>query len=185
MVLAAALGVGAYAYVSGGPAPVHSFYETTALVIPVLIVALAVERPALAIFEGARAYRIPVFLFLLIGESCALMGASGVFRGGDLWGDSKKFQGGAVASSRLGTDLLATGTISGLVAGFAIIAVLAIFGPDWLHKRDQSSQGASDASPGQKGLVAGLAMIAVLAIFRSDWLHKSQGASAASPKQKP
>ncbi|MGA7705816.1 MAG: hypothetical protein WB998_13075 [Solirubrobacteraceae bacterium] len=145
MVLAAGLVAALYTYVSGGPGPVHSFYETTALVIPVLILALAVERRALAIFEGqATAYRILVFLFLLIGESCALMGASGVFRG-DLAADSEKFQGGAVASSSLGTNVLATGTIGGLVAGFAIIAVLAIVGPDWLHKLDKP-QGTSDVN---------------------------------------
>jgi hypothetical protein len=133
----AALVAGLYTGLSAPPEPVHSFYETTAQVIPVLIVALAVESPARAIFEGQTSvYRILVFLFLLIGESCALLGASGVFRGG-LSANSEEFQNGVVADTSWGTHLLAAGTVGGLVGGFAMIAVLTIF-------------GASDPSPEQK-----------------------------------
>jgi hypothetical protein len=79
----------------------------------------------------ASAYRTLLFFFLLLGETCALAGASGVLRG-HLYAESAAFQNGVVAESYVLSDLIAAGTGAGLVGGFVMIAVLAAGGPGWL-----------------------------------------------------
>jgi hypothetical protein len=126
----AAIVAAVLALVSSGDGPAQSFYGTAAAIIPVLMVALAVEGRAADAFEGesGNAYRVLLFVFLLMGETCALLGASGIFRG-HIHAASTMFQGGAVAESHALVSVIAAGTGAGLVGGFVMIAVLAVGGP--------------------------------------------------------
>lgn len=115
--------VAAVVTLTPGPKPVHSFYDTAALVMPVLIVALAVESRALEILRDNDAARVLMFIALLAGESAALVGSSGVFRGHTR---SMNFEQGTVATPAGLNDLLAVVMIGGFVCGFVMLAVLAL-----------------------------------------------------------
>jgi hypothetical protein len=123
----AAAVVAAVVTLTPGPAPVHSFYDTAALVMPVLIVALAVEGRPLKILRGNNAARVLMFIALLAGESAALVGSSGVFRGHTR---PRNFEQGTVATPASLNDLLAVVMISGFVCGFVMLAVLALIKVD-------------------------------------------------------
>jgi hypothetical protein len=111
---------------SDGQLPRPQFYEIAATVIPVLVVAFAVEDRAGRLFKGRRMwiYRAQLFLFLLGGELFAFLGLSGVLRH-----DARDFALGAVAESQFWNNAIAGGTAAGLIGGFLMIAVLAVGGP--------------------------------------------------------
>jgi hypothetical protein len=113
--------------------PVPSFYTTSAQIIPILVVAFAVESRAVSFMAQpqAKIYRAVLFLFLLIGELSALLGASGALRGNGSITDSA-FATGYVAASGLLSNVLAGATAAGLVGGFVMVAILALSGPGWL-----------------------------------------------------
>ncbi|MGN6371556.1 MAG: hypothetical protein ACTHM1_00975 [Solirubrobacteraceae bacterium] len=130
--LAAAV-VAAVVTLTPGPMPVHSFYDTAALVMPVLIVALVVERRALEVLRSNNAARVLMLTAMLAGESAALIGSSGVFRGHT---GSMSFEQGTVATPAALNALLAVVMIGGFVCSFVMLAVLALTRVD-----DQRGEG--------------------------------------------
>ncbi len=97
-----ALAAGVAVYFSGGDfdLPVPAFYGTAAEIIPVLILAFTLESRAVDFLADPRAklYRVQLFLFLSIGELCALLGVSGAVRG-SVSATSPDFEHGLIASS--------------------------------------------------------------------------------------
>jgi hypothetical protein len=142
IVLAAIAGIFIY-FTDEGVLPVSQFYGTAAQIIPILMVAFALERRAIEFVSDpqARIYRIQLFLFLLVGELFALLGASGALRDPD---HPKAFAAGSVGGQDW-SNVIAAGTAAGLVGGFALLTVLAVSGPGWLHLsfRQESSKKAS------------------------------------------
>jgi hypothetical protein len=144
LVLASASAVAVYLSDGIYTLPVQSFYGTAAQIIPILIVAFALENRAVAFLSDPRAriYRAQLFLFLAAGELFALLGASGALRG-DISAASRDFAVGEVAASIPLSNVIAAGTAAGLVGGFTMIAVLALGGPGWIlvsrPKKDSSA----------------------------------------------
>jgi hypothetical protein len=63
-----------------GTLPKPGFYETAAQIIPVLIVALAIEGHAQKLWSRLRfAYKLQVFFCLALGELAAILAAAGTF----------------------------------------------------------------------------------------------------------
>jgi len=154
-----ALAAGAAAFFSGGlfRLPAQSFYGTAAQIIPILIVAFAVERRASALYSDRRTkvYRTLLFAFLCVGELCALLGASGAIRG-DISAGSWEFKTGLVAETEFLSNVIAGGTAAGLVGGFVMTAVVALGGPGWLSVSwgFSSTQEEPDSDTEDPGRVA-------------------------------
>lgn len=68
-----------------------------------------------------------MFTAMLAGESAALIGSSGVFRGHT---PSMNFEQGTVATPAALNDLLAVVMIGGFVCSFVMLAVLALIRVD-------------------------------------------------------
>jgi hypothetical protein len=102
-----------------GTLPESSFYEMAAQVIPILIVALAVENRAHAFWGRiSNVYNVQVVVFLAVGELSAIVAASGVIAEGD-----------ALVGPTVGISQAMLGaTVAGLVAGFVSVLVLALRG---------------------------------------------------------
>jgi hypothetical protein len=139
-VFGVAIALGVLLALSGGGfiAPVQSFYGIVAGVIPLLIIAFAVEKRSSEFFRQAHVYRILLFFFLLLGEVCALIGASGSLRpplsafrhySDPLKAADTSFDHGFVAFSKTATNVIIAGTVIGLGCGFLMIAMLAVL-PD-------------------------------------------------------
>lgn len=130
MPLGLALIAWALVYQSDAQFPVADFYSLAAQIIPILMIAFALESRATEFFSDPQIkfYRLQLFLFLLGGEIFALLGASGSLRG-DV--SMRQFSEGLVAKDDW-ANLIAAGTAAGLVGGFAMLAVLALSGPGWL-----------------------------------------------------
>jgi hypothetical protein len=155
----ASLGAGVLAALSGttGPLaglegnqpfwdPTLSFYVVAAGVIPLLLIAFAVERRADDYFGPGWPFRALLLTFLMAGELCALVALSGVLRPfpavptvESMAVADSAFNDGAVASASM-TNVLAAGTAGGLVGGFVMIAMLAIGGPTFLRRRQPGSE---------------------------------------------
>jgi hypothetical protein len=119
-------------YTSDAYLPFPTYYGLAAQIIPILMIAFALESRATDLLSDPqmRFYRLQLFLFLLGGEIFALIGASGVLRGEV---SRAELAQGYVAESFSGSNLIAAGTTMGLVGGFAMLAVLALFwGPGWV-----------------------------------------------------
>ena len=93
--------------------PGHDFYSVAAEVIPLLLIALMVERTLIAALP--RTIYIEFAAMLLIGEIAALLAVSEIF-------GSEASVGGRYA----GTGVLATLTAGGLLAGGMLVAAAAI-----------------------------------------------------------
>jgi hypothetical protein len=123
---------GIVVYSSRAYLPFPVYYGLAAQIIPILMIAFALESRATDLLSDPqmRFYRIQLFLFLLVGEVFALLGASGALRGEVTAGEIKQ---GYVADDFATSNLIAAGTTVGLVGGFAMLAVLALFwGPGWV-----------------------------------------------------
>jgi hypothetical protein len=152
-----AIAIGVFAATSGGNffAPVQSFYGIVAGIIPLLIIAFAVEKSSSEFFRQARIYRIVLFLFLLVGELCALLGASGAlrppvsdFRKSDdpVAAADSSFDHGYVAFSQTATNVIIAGTLVGLGCGFLMITAMAVL-PDVVTRsapEPETAGGAGD-----------------------------------------
>lgn len=160
IVLAIAAGVSTA--LIGGPfyLPVASFYGIAAGIIPLLIIALAVETRASEFFKQHTRYRGLLFLFLLAGELFALLGASGTLREpasafryelDPAQAASTHFDAGYVASPALLTVIIG-GTVIGLVGGFLMIASVAVLGPDVVTRQPSPDR---DAEAGTTSAVGG------------------------------
>jgi hypothetical protein len=101
--------------------------------------------------------RFTLLACLLVGETFALLGASGAFRqpvyctgscpSPELaQQENSLFDAGYVAKSSFTTNLIAGGTVTGLVGGFGLIALLAVGGPDLATLRPKRSKGALPAA---------------------------------------
>lgn len=94
-----------------------------AQVIPVLIVAIAVENRAHAFWGRiSNIYNAQIVLFLAIGELCAIVAASGVIA--DELAESDALVGPTPAISQA----MLAATVVGLTAGFFSVLVLAFRG---------------------------------------------------------
>ena len=114
----------AWAFLPGGTRAQPGFYETAAQIIPVLILALAVEQ----LWGGwTLPYRAVVLVPLVAGEIAALSAAAlatQVFSGGDylVRCSAKIVDWGAASCSRILTDVLGALTAISLIVG--LVAVL-------------------------------------------------------------
>jgi hypothetical protein len=128
---ALAVAAGAFSYLSDARLPVPGFYELAAQIIPILMIAFALESRATEFLSDPqiKVYRLQLFLFLLGGEIFALLGASGALRG---YGPARHYAEGLVANSYGLSNLIAAGTAAGLMGGFAMLVVLALSNPGWL-----------------------------------------------------
>jgi hypothetical protein len=129
--LALAIAAGAFTYLSNARLPVSDFYGLAAQIIPILMIAFALESRATEFLSHPQIkfYRLQLFLFLLGGEIFALLGASGALRG---YQPSHRYAEGLVAHSTGLSNLIAAGTAAGLIGGFAMLVVLALSDPGWL-----------------------------------------------------
>jgi hypothetical protein len=118
--------------------PGRNYYATAAQVIPVLVVALALEARAQKVFpndQPARtALKIQLFLFLLLGEAAAFLGMSGALGGEGTSRDHTHphvngAEEGMVATTDFLSNLLAALTGAGLIGGFLVVVLVAIFAP--------------------------------------------------------
>jgi len=132
LVLAVAAGI--FVYTSDTALPVPGFYGVAAQIIPILMIAFALEGRATEQLSEPQMgiYRAQLFLFLLVGEVFALLGASGSLRG---QAPKRFFQEGLVAEDYFWSNVIAAATTIGLVGGFAMLTVLALFWgkPGWLR----------------------------------------------------
>lgn len=131
VILAVTAGIFIY-LTDAGSLPVPDFYGLAAQIIPILMIAFALEGRATDLLSDPqlKLYRLQLFLFLLGGEIFALIGASGVLRG-DV--RAAQFAEGMVVGSEGGSNVVAAFTTAGLVGGFAMLTVLALFwGPGWI-----------------------------------------------------
>ena len=131
-------------YTSDAYLPFPTYYGLAAQIIPILMIAFALESRATDLLSDPqmRFYRLQLFLFLLGGEIFALLGASGALRGEATRAEIAQ---GYVAESFSSSNLLAAGTTMGLVGGFAMLAVLALFwGPGWVFLSFNKSSEESE-----------------------------------------
>jgi len=91
--------------------PDQDYYGTAAQIIPVLIIAFAVELGREPRLNTSTLVTVQLFVFLLGGELAALLGASG-------------------ALGHHANDLLAAGTSAALAGGFVAVALIALLGPE-------------------------------------------------------
>jgi hypothetical protein len=119
------------AVLPGGTRAQPSFYETAAQIIPVLILALAVDRVWLGwSFKG----RFLVVALLLMGEIAAMIGtAYDVHKEGHA--------GYLVASSRLVTDLLEFFAVASLGVGLIGVLLTRLFEPAATGADERQSGG--------------------------------------------
>jgi len=122
--LALAVGGGLIlARIEYGSMPEPSFYEMAAQVIPVLIVAIAVESRAHAFWGRiSNVYNAQIVLFLAVGELSAIIAASGVIA--DELSETEAMVGPTPAL----TQVMLAATVIGLTAGFFSVLVLAFRG---------------------------------------------------------
>jgi hypothetical protein len=121
--------LGVVAVMPGGTRAQPSFYAAAAQVIPVLLLALVVER----LWRGWRSMaRVPVVVLLVLGEVAAMLGTAYDVQ-------TKGHTDYLVASSRLRTDLLEYFAVVGV--GVGLIAVLwnTFFEPDAVVVGKESS----------------------------------------------
>ncbi len=130
MPLFLAVAAGTFAYFSHETFPVSDFYGIAAQIIPILMIAFALEARATNFLSNPQVkfYSVQLFVFLLGGEIFALLGASGALR--EPW-HPHKFAEGFVAQGHW-TNIIAAGTAAGLVGGFAMLLALALSGSGWL-----------------------------------------------------
>ena len=120
--MAVAVGVAVWMGVGNiGVAPGPGYYGSVAQIVPVLLVALAVERRSSSVFGAlpAGVYRYLLFAALGLAELCAVVAASGAFA--DPFNERRV--GGTVLRSEM---MLAAATI-GLVAGFLGVLAIAVW----------------------------------------------------------
>lgn len=102
-----------------GKLPEPSFYEMVAQIIPVLIVALAVENRAHAFWGRiSNVYNAQIVLFLAVGELSAITAASGVVAETNT----------LVGPTPVISQAMLSATVVGLTAGFLSVLVLAFRG---------------------------------------------------------
>jgi len=121
---------GVLVYGLHGELPVAPFYGLAAEIIPILMIAFALEGRATELLSDPqiKVYRAQLFVFLLGGEVFALLGASGALRGG---ASTYSYTQGYVGAGHW-ANVIAAGTAAGLAGGFAMLTVLALSGPGWL-----------------------------------------------------
>ena len=132
MPLALAILGGAFVFLVHARLPLPAYYGLAAQIIPILMVAFALESRATDLLSDPQMsfYRIQLFLFLLGGEIFALLGASGALRGD---ASAQMIEEGVVVGEYGWSNVVAAGTTAGLIGGFAMLAVLALFwGPGWV-----------------------------------------------------
>jgi hypothetical protein len=160
-----------------GP-PNDDYYGIAAQIIPVLLVALAIEGRSGSFWaaRGARLYAAVLLLFLVIGELSALLAATGT-----LTHTLYDAQGNAVGESEGPVLLLITLTTAGLVGGFVGVLLVALVDPAWLGSDDvvvsedravvpiqvaqvvgERSEESQTLRPSAAWLVAGMILGAVL-----------------------
>lgn len=137
VVIGAGIGVASLRY---GSLPDPSFYETCAQIIPVLIVALAVESRARDFWgKMATAYNAQIVAFLAVGELSALLAASEAL-------SSDEYYDPGVVGPTLGASYAMLGaTMAGLVAGFVAVLVLAFRGARGDERAGKSPRGGQPA----------------------------------------
>jgi hypothetical protein len=128
--LVLAIVTGVLIYSAHGELPVAQFYVLAAQIIPILMIAFALEGRATALLSDPQIkfYRAQLFVFLLGGEVFALLGASGALRGET---STLAYAQGYVGVGHW-SNAIAAGTAAGLAGGFAMLTVLALSGPGWL-----------------------------------------------------
>jgi hypothetical protein len=108
-----------------GRIPGPDFYATAAQIIPVLLVALSVERAARELWAVTpRWMRGYTFTALAASELCAILASSGVIAEAP---DDAARPSQFVGPGLLGTYVLLGVTVLGLVAGFLSVMYLAFF----------------------------------------------------------
>jgi hypothetical protein len=104
-----------------GVPPSTSFYEMSAQIIPVLIVALAVESRAHDLWAKIPdIYNVQIVVFLAVGELSSVLAASGAFAA-----DSDLGYVGPTAGT---SAAFLAGTVAALVGGFLAVLFLALGG---------------------------------------------------------
>jgi hypothetical protein len=111
------------AAIQAGNLPSRSFYGMAAEVIPVLIVALAVESRARNFWDRMpNVFNLQIVLFLAVGELSAILAVSGVM-------DTSDYYDPGVVGPTVGISYAMLGaTVAGLGAGFIAVLVLALRG---------------------------------------------------------
>ncbi len=109
-----------------GNRPSQSFYNAAAAIMPLLVIALAVEKAARDTWSGEFEWFRPALMFVLcIGELIAIIGASGVASGFSVADQSSR---GLVGPSRTTTVLMAAVTAYSLAVGFLAVVAVAFVG---------------------------------------------------------
>jgi hypothetical protein len=105
-----------------GNRPSQSFYNSAAAIMPLLVIALAVEKAARDAWSREFKRFRPVLMFVLcVGELVAIIGASGVASNFSVADQDSR---GLVGPSRTTTVLMAAVTSYSLAMGFlAVVAV--------------------------------------------------------------
>jgi hypothetical protein len=128
-----------------GYLPPPSFYEASAQIGPVLLVALAVEGSARAVWdEGPALLRWLLIVSLLAGEIVAIVAASGVIAADPL--SSSSISEVLVGPSQTASEVMAGVTAAGLGVGFIAVTAVALYRP-----RRQRRPSASQTSGHQSG----------------------------------
>ena len=107
-----------------GNLPSPNFYTVAAQIMPVLLVALAVEARLRDVWDKMPgSYRAQLIATLMIGETIAILAASGVLASGrDIDYEEQGIVGPGVGGSRL----MAAATACALVTGFLSVIVVAL-----------------------------------------------------------
>jgi len=124
-----------------GP-PNDSYYGTAAQIIPILLVALAIEGRSGRFWSapGVRLYGGLLLGTLAVGELSALLGATGVFTH-----DIYDAAGDVIGESDGPTLVLLMVTTAGLVGGFVGVLVVALVDPLWLRPREIGPDGTTES----------------------------------------
>jgi hypothetical protein len=131
--------VGGWAALGGGRRASESFYAIAAQILPVLILAVAVEETVHARWrEWKAAYRLQVTGALLFAELAALI----VIALGE-----EESDGYVVWSSRWLTDVLTWLTVVGLLVGFVAVVGRTLLGSAWVDWRTRHGAGATSPVP--------------------------------------
>lgn len=111
------------ATIQAGNLPDEAFYAMAAQVIPVLIVALAVESRAHTFWDQMpNVFNYQVVFFLAVGELSAILAVSGVMA-------TSEYSDSGVVGPTVGISYAMLGaTVAGLGAGFIAVLVLALRG---------------------------------------------------------
>jgi hypothetical protein len=107
--------------ITGSALPSATYYTTAAQIIPVLIVALAVETRVRSVWDPMPALlKAQLVIALVVGEATAIFAASGISSGAV---DPDEFDRGLVGPTETASEVMTALTTCGLIAGVLAVVV--------------------------------------------------------------